>query len=751
MRLLAFLLINPVLLSAWWWWLRRWFALAPLAAAVYAGLLFAAQLVFSQLLLGTLGRLRLSWLLGLLGTVTAVLILWSVRAPPRPAPDAAPAGAERTFDAANVVLGALALAFAIWLGLATWLLPPRGVDDLAYHLPPLYQSAQTGRIALLPLELRAQFALPLGGGLLFLWPLLFLGTETWVDGVGLLIAVYAALVLFALARAFAVASREALFAALLFVLSPLVMAQAGTNYTDLPVVACHLVLLYAAVRFWQEGTAVHLAMAAVAGGLGLGIKYNMLIAVATVQPILLVAVWRQGGAAAVVRRYAPYLAVSLLLPAYWPIRNALTFGEPLYPYALGLGGLRDLGTVPWELVPESGQGGAGRAIGLLLREPARLLVFLFRDPGLASANGGLGPVFWAFGVPALLWCLVRALRAARAGDLLPVLFWGIAPVTLLLFLAQVDAARLPYNMRLLVVLLPLGLLAFALLLERLRASLPGAAAATRAVCLTAAGLAVMQLAAARFPSFDIGLALADRRAGTATTAHRYYRHAHGDLPSLATALEPLDYLTVSGSGWDVYMAADWIVFMTAPLFGSALQNRVWNFQPEPRGAPDALLYHTGFQGGANRLYYVGERITPAEVRRDARYELLTLSGPTELWVARVRLQEPRIRARLAEFYRRRFATDIAAAASLAATLPPADALVGSTNLVHGFRYLGLAGTLTVPVYLVSHGEGAAQARRLRARRVISVGAPLVGANASPLGETRASDGLVRLYLNEFPT
>jgi hypothetical protein len=746
-RLAAFLLVNAGLLAAWSWWLARVHGERGAANAAYAGLLFASQLVATGLALGAAGALRLPAVLAALGTVAAAVVAHAALRGRPPAPARAP---WRELAApAGLALAALAAAFCAWLLAAAWLLPPRGVDDLAYHLPPVYQYVQTGRIALLPLELRTQFAMPLGGDFLYLWPALFFGADTWVDAVGLGVALYGCAVLYALACALGAGRRDALVAALAFLLMPVVMAQAGASYTDLAIAACHLALLYAAVRAWRDGGALHVAMAGLAAGFGLGVKYNMLVAVAAALPVLALGAWRRGGAAALARAAGTFTLALVPLPAYWYVRNALVTGEPLYPYALGPGGLRPLGTMPEEAVLAEGAVAAGRALPALFAEPARLLGFLFRDPGLGTLNGGFGLVAWGLGLPALAWCLARAAREARRGDWLPLLLWGTAPVVFLLFLQQTDLTRLQFNMRLALVAPALGLAALAVALGRVRADWPGAAAALRGAVVGASALALAHLAGARIPTFDVSAAAADRRAGTVTTPQRYYRGSEGDLPGLATAFEPLDFLTLGGPGWSVYMAADWRVFMTAPLFGSGLQNRVWNFQAEPRRAPDALVFHAGFGGGGRRLYYVRGTLTPAEVARDPAYALLARSGPTELWVSAARLAEPATRARLAALYERREAADIAAFRAVAAALPPADAVVGSLPVLNALRYLELTGALAVPVHLARAGDEAALARRLGAARVITLGAPLAGAASRPLATVRTSQGTVGLHFNEL--
>ncbi len=751
LRFAAFLLFNAGLLGAWSWWLVRVAAVRGAANAAYAPLLACALVVLAELALGAAGLLRLPWLLAVLVAATALALVQAALAV-APAAGVAPSPDGGTHRAAllapaNLALALLAAFLSTWLLVAAWLLPPRGVDDLAYHLPPLYQAAQTGRIELLPLDLRTQFALPLGGDFLSLWPVLFFGTDTWVDGAALAVAAWAAAAIGALARALGATRRDALLAALAFLFLPVVVAQAGASYTDLAIVACHLVLLLATVRVWRDGRIADVAMAGLAAGFGLGVKYNMLVAIALAAPVLAVALWRHGRFAASLRGGAVFVVAFLPLPAYWLVRNAVLTGEPLYPYTLGLGGLRALGTTPWEIVMLEGTAEAGKALPALFTEPARLLSFLFRDPGLGSLNGGFGLVGWGLALPALAWALAGALRRR---EVLPAFLWVTAVAVFAVFLQQTDLTRLPFNMRLALVVPALGLVAFALALARLRADWPGAAAGLRAVVVGASAVAVLHLAGVRIPTVDIAPAAEDRRAGTATTPQRYYREAHGDLPSLATAFEPLDWLTLEGSGWSVYMAADWRVFMTAPLYGTRLQNRVWNFAPEPRGAPDALVFHTGFGGGADNLWYVRGRITPADAVGGPGWELVTRAPSTELWIAAARLAEPATRARLATWYERRYATEIAAVAPLLATLPEADVIVGAAAAIHGLRYHALAGRLATPVHLARTGDEAALARRLGARRVITVGAPVFGAALTrPLGTVRTAEGTVSLHYNEL--
>src|SRR5437667_80216 len=71
----------------------------------------------------------------------------------------------------------LVLGFAgAWLATAIAWYPPRGIDDLVYHLPLVYQAIQDHRLTVLPIELRSLFAFPLAGEMTFLWDVLIDGS-----------------------------------------------------------------------------------------------------------------------------------------------------------------------------------------------------------------------------------------------------------------------------------------------------------------------------------------------------------------------------------------------------------------------------------------------------------------------------------------------------------------------------------------------------------------------------------------------
>lgn len=654
--MLVLCLVSVLVFGGWWLVLPR--TLGRLARGVYAGLLGAAQIVGTELLLGALGQLRLPLLVAAVLVVTLPVLIAGVRRR-RGVPAAARESGLATalgIDAFNATLFALLVFVTVWLLMATWLLPPRGVDDIVYHLPPLYDLVQTGRLAVLPLQIRVQFALPLGGDFLYLWPLVFLHADTWVDGVQFVVALFGVLVVAALAGRLGAERRDALFAGLLWLFVPVVLAQSASNYVEIILAVCQLILLYAAVRFWQTGQRpgepagpqseqwLHLAMAGLAAGFGLGVKYSMLISIAAVLPMLVVPLWRDGGLARTLRGAGVFLLACAPLPAYWLVRNALLTGHPLYPYAVTARGLLDVGGGNPNPEP-----GAGSALSALLHEPARFLLYLFEDPGLGSLNGGFGLIFWGFGLPALAWCLARAVR--RRDWLSALVFAQVLPLVLI-FLLQTDLSRVRFNLRLILLVVALGLVALALLLRELRDEAPWTATALRATGVLASLLAVVHLASVTLPPLQIQAAVADRRRGTDTSPFIYYRQSDPVMAQLAPAFAAVDYLSRDSGGWQVALAAEWRVFNTSPLFGTGLQNQVWNLQAQPQAPPDALIFQQP-ESGAELFYpWPDQRLTPEALRRDDRYALVALPGEVELWMLKSRLATPEMQGRLAEFLAR---------------------------------------------------------------------------------------------------
>ncbi|NIT13249.1 MAG: hypothetical protein GTN99_03100, partial [Candidatus Dadabacteria bacterium] len=119
-------------------------------------------------------------------------------------------------------LFALLIFVCIWLFFAAVLLPPRGIDDLTYHLPPLYEFIQQQRIFLLPVEYRGHFAFPMNAELLFLWPLLFFHGIDPIGMVQFSYGILGILIVYSLSRQLSIKPQVSVFTGLVFFFTPVV-------------------------------------------------------------------------------------------------------------------------------------------------------------------------------------------------------------------------------------------------------------------------------------------------------------------------------------------------------------------------------------------------------------------------------------------------------------------------------------------------------------------------------------------------
>lgn len=747
---LAVLLLVTALIAGSWAALFAGRAKSsPSTQLAYAGLVTAVQIALTELGLGIAGGLRRPSLIAAnvvlaVGILAFALQRRSRREVLRRVAGEATAAVREILAWETGVLALLAAFVVVWLTVAAAFLPPRGIDDLDYHLSPLYRTVQTGQIELLPLELRDFFAYPLNGELLFLWPLVLSHDDRFVDLIQLAVALYGTLVVYALGRCFEVARRACFFTGMLFLFTPVVLGQAGSAYVDVIAGVFHLALLLALVRFYRSGDLLHLAIASVATGFVAGIKYSMLIFVAGLQPLVWLGLRQWAGPAIALRNYLAYLLLALPAFIYWPLRNLSATGHAFYPMQPALTSFRFL--------PDSTIGRIARTdvptiLADFLAHPEKLLAYPFQDPGLGSLHGGFGAVFWGLCLPALAYRLAAALWAAlRSRRLFPLFFWGQVLVGALA-MSIVPSATLELTARYVLFVVGLGLVALGTVLPRL-ADLPGSLLGLRAFSVGASALAAIHLAGYKWPSFQIRPAVEDWIHGRQTSEYKYLQQAGWDLPSLSQAWEPLDYLTRNGEGWSVYMAAGYSVFWTVPTYGSRVQNRIWNFEKDPAGWPDAFIFHHDRRG--RPLHYVGRRITPEEVEADGRYALVTQTRYTTLWVRNDVLERPDVAPRLADYYAIAFAPLLQPAESVAQLLAADGVVITASPLGYALRHLALTGRSKTAVHLVPEGHEDATAARLQARRAYTIGRPLAGYRSRPIAALTTGNVQVPIYENVMP-
>ena len=321
---------------------------------------------------------------------------------------------KHPWTAALVLLAGLALTWQIIVALV---LPPYAYDALTYHLTTVAVWVQHGNIAPSPFS-RCCAYYPFSPELLIAFPAVLLHDNSLVGLVQVPFVLLGAAATAGIARIAGLSRSAAAAAGALFAVTPVVLAQAPTNYVDVTLAALVLSSLYMITRYSQTGAAAHLIVAGLTAGLVLGTKgigalwAIMLFAVAI--PAMVIAVRaKRARASSAIKAFAGGAFGGALLGGWWYIRNLATTGNPLYPFTI-----RVFGTTLFEgpldvhntlTVPTAGAG-APWPVAVVLSWASDLKFWNQGSYDYQQRLGGLGPVWAWLGVPLLAAMIVILIR-----------------------------------------------------------------------------------------------------------------------------------------------------------------------------------------------------------------------------------------------------------------------------------------------------------------------------------------------------
>jgi dolichyl-phosphate-mannose-protein mannosyltransferase len=273
--------------------------------------------------LGLLELWRPGFVFGVLAALTPPAILALRRAPPEPAPEAAP---WLPVDTAIVAL----LAVFVGLNLLGAMVPEIFYDALSHHL--LLPSLFWRHHGFFPITVENTFV-----GMPFLVQMLFalalpVGGERLAHLVHLSFGVLSALAAFDFGRRFA-GRRTGLLAALLFYANPLVGVISWKGTVALGTAFYKFLAIYAAALALEgnEPNPRELALAGAFAGLAMGTYYQAwplagILAVFVAWKLL--PLGRVKAARALMTFMGPMAAASIV----WPLRDCVLFGNPIYPF-----------------------------------------------------------------------------------------------------------------------------------------------------------------------------------------------------------------------------------------------------------------------------------------------------------------------------------------------------------------------------------------------------------------------------------
>ena len=241
---------------------------------------------------------------------------------------------------ALAVLG-VSLYFVIHALMFVVLAPPLTFDALTYHLSKVAQWVHTGSIYLPDLPIKRVFW-PSGMELLNAWWAVFPHHEVLIETPGLFFHALAIGAVWVVARNMGVSRHAAGWAAVLFAITPAIVVHGTTCLTDLSTAAIFLYLLalWTSPASSDESAVRRLFITVAAGCFALGIKPTIAFMVPGLAVSAIPAVGRRDFRALkswthVSRTVWAVVLAAAFLGGYWYVRNAIRFGNPLYPVVVG--------------------------------------------------------------------------------------------------------------------------------------------------------------------------------------------------------------------------------------------------------------------------------------------------------------------------------------------------------------------------------------------------------------------------------
>jgi hypothetical protein len=356
----------------------------------------------ASLLLGLAGALTRFSVALLVAAGAAAALLSLRRRPTEEANAAASGGWLRT---ATLAVGAAAIALAFARGLY----PPTAFDATLYHLPMAKAYALHGRVAPNPglrfpvfpalNEVLFADAMLLGDDVsaqlveTLFFALLTAGVAIWGTRVG--------------------GSAAGLWASTLWIANPVVFSLASVAYVDMGLATFAFFAVYASSRGLESEDPGWMRVAGACAGFAAATKYSGLFFVGLVAALLVLKRAR--------RALLIFLSAAAAAGGAWYVLNTLWAGNPVWPFAGRLFGLRfwspgDAASLDWSLH----RYGWGRGALDLLRLPYRLVF------GQPSTEPRVLPLLFLF-FPLAVWAAVwrRELRWPSTAAAAFVVFWFV--------------------------------------------------------------------------------------------------------------------------------------------------------------------------------------------------------------------------------------------------------------------------------------------------------------------------------------
>jgi hypothetical protein len=725
--------------------LRAWEG--ALSRVLAASLLTCAQIILTELSLGLMHGLYLSVLLIANLTISAAVVIAARR---RGAGSMTALLRDDALRIRTAVVFALDIPISIllvvaaltygWILAAAYFLPPRGLDDLTYHLPTIFQYVQSHDIRLLPYDRMWPFAYPENGELLFMWLVMFTHSVRWMGGLNVPLVVLSVAAAYALFRHFAVRQKDAFFAALLYAFCPVVLMEAGVNYIDILVSFFLLLSLNFALRFYRDRRLSDLYLTGLATGLMCGMKYTGIPLALPLQLLIFPSLGKGRW-----RHVLGYAAVILFAGGWWYLRNTVVLGDPFFPTKV---------LVDMPRAIRGTQGGSALQ-NVLYNFPYWFSRYPLSDAGIGNYDGGFGLVFWGMGFPAWLYVTARSLFAVRKGRLARFVVLAYLPVGFLLLLMN-PPQWIDYNGRFGMFVVVIGLLA---LCEVLR--LIGDAdliSVIKGLCIALSVVTISLMSTTVKPSYRLTGAVSDAIRHVRASEFKYLVDSAPNHVMFRPVWELLDLLSrddPAGMACVIAATPENDLYVPAPVYGSKLQNRVLNHEPGATARIDAYVCSYVlremlkqpiplYENGQIRSTTVGDVMAKNDYVAVLKTERVCLTLRKDIFA------RPDIQKIMEAYYRENWPEAIAAAKEITPQLESTIPVITSSDIGYGVRYVDMQAGRPDRVFQSFANEEEAVAQERKIGRCYTVSRPLPGYRSRKVLHVGYGQGDVAIYLNWGP-
>ena len=646
-------------------------------------LLFSTQIIITQLVLGILGALTNTNLAALNFILSSTFIYFSrenlndtyslivqdIKS--------VNTWIKKTYAPYNTFLYIMLIMVTIWIVLAAYLLPPRAIDDITYHLTTIIEFIKHNKIFILPIEYRPHVTMPLNAEFLFMWPLIFFNNDYSVGVVQYIVALIGIVVIYRFSRLFSINSKISSFVALLFIFTPVVLAQSGAAYIDIIVSIFFLIALYFSTKYYLSGENYYLYLAALSIGLLSGMKYNVLLLALSLQILIIPNAIKSGKKNLII-----YITLIIVSGGYWYLRNFIEFGS-FFPFIDSILRVSDSKlTNPITI----------QYLYSVFVEKIRLL--FLKDIGIGSLNGGYGINFWAIALPCWVFCLFKSFKINKKKTLFPIYIW-LHVFLGFTFLFLSPASRLYYRARYSIFIIALSLIALAYVINYYKNHRIYKNIIIYTCCIFAL-FSFINLANTEIPSYRVDIPISDRvLTNKDYTKMRYLLFTRMDM---AYIWETLDYITYNYEDtFNIYFAMTYKDFAT-PFYGSKFNNDIWNFGDEFSKPPDALVYQ--FKKGYP-INYLRKKITMDNVLFNPEYQMIDKAGQSFLFInTKYLTQKGTVRNSLLKHYQNYYSEEINIVNNSIRMLEEAIPVVTSSYIGFVLLYFHLTDSINNKIYFV---------------------------------------------------